>query len=517
MKFIFRISCILVFLLAFSTLHSQREIQWGPEVFKPASGTSLSVIGNWPDGILMQLRTQAKLFSGGKTYLQRFDNMTLLPQFNKEVTLETSKGNKELQYEVLERVGDNPVLFATYFNKEKDKLELFGRAYTTEGEALNKEKKLAEFPAARKSQMEALNFVQSTDSSTMLAFFSERFDTYSEEKIDFVLFNQSLDVVFNRSVEFPYKGKNLTIHRAEVDPSGRVFLLIKIQREEKELHQQNVPEYRYSLVTFASDTGIVEDYEIDLGEQYISDIDMIIENSKQIVLSGFYSDGGQGMAAGTFCFKVDRLLNKINEKKLVPFDKSFAASFLESSRIKGKIELSQFKLDHFVRFNDGTFGLIAEQYLMDQICYQDFRTGMYNCNYFFYYNNIIIVKMDALGDVIWTADIPKYQESSNDGGFFSSYAFAFDGQSMHFVFNDHPKNLVEQNQSRAHVMSNVRKSVPVYARIDNDGQFSRRQISFEKHPRLFFAPRYSAQISNRSLWLISMTTNKFRAGVLSLD
>jgi hypothetical protein len=66
-------------------------------------------------------------------------------------------------------------------------------------------------------------------------------------------------------------------------------------------------------------------------------------------------------------------------------------------------------------------------------------------------------------------------------------------------------------------MSNVRKSVPVYARIDNDGQFSRRQISFEKHPRLFFAPRYSAQISNRSLWLISMTTNKFRAGVLSLD
>lgn len=125
--------------------------------------------------------------------------------------------------------------------------------------------------------------------------------------------------------------------------------------------------------------------------------------------------------------------------------------------------------------------------------------------------------MDSIGDVIWTADIPKYQQSSNDGGFYSSYVFGFDGESMHFVFNDHPKNLTETDQSRAHIMNNVRRSVPVYARISNDGQFSRRMVSDEKKSRLFMVPQYSTQISDRSIWLVGITTNKYRTGVLSFD
>jgi len=63
----------------------------------------------------------------------------------------------------------------------------------------------------------------------------------------------------------------------------------------------------------------------------------------------------------------------------------------------------------------------------------------------------------------------------------------------------------------------VRRSVPVYARISNDGQFSRRMVSDEKKSRLFMVPQYSTQISDRSIWLVGITTNKYRTGVLSFD
>ncbi len=508
---------IFLFISFDHSIIAQKGIQWGGDIFKPSSSTTFQVIGNWPDGVLMQARTRTKLFSPGKTFIQRFDNLTLLPQFNKEVKLETSKGNKTLEYAVLERVGDKPVLFATYFNKEKDKIELYGRQYDTEGESVGKEKKIAEFPATRKSQLESLNFVQSSDSSSMLSYFSEKFDQYSNEKMEFNLFNPQLDIIWNRSIEFPYKGRNLEIHRTIVDKNGRVFMLVRVLFDKDELEQRSGPRYRYSLVTFGSDTSLVEDYEISLDQRYISDIDMLLDSNNRVVCSGFYSERGQGQAAGTFYLEIDRNTRIVQEKILTPFDKAFATSFMETSRVKGKVELTDFKLDHFVKFRDGSFGLVAEQYLMDEVCYQDFRTGMYSCNYYYYYNNIIVVKMDQKGEVIWTADIPKYQQSSNDGGFYSSYAFAFDGDNLHFLFNDHPKNLTETNLSRAHIMNNVRRSVPVYARISNDGQFSRRQVSSGKSSRLFLVPQYSTQISDRSIWTVGMTTNKYRTGVLLLD
>ena len=499
------------------SLSAQKGIQWGSEIFKPSSSTSFKVIGNWPEGVLMQARTRSKLFSSGKTFIQRFDNFTLLPQFNKEIKLETAKGSKTLEYAVLERVGDYPVLFASYFNSDKDKIELYGRKYNLEGEAIGKESKIADFPATRKSQLDALKFVQSSDSSSMLAFYSEKFDKYANEKMVFQLFNQDLDIIWNRSIEFPYTNRNFEIHRTLVDPKGRVYILVKVRFEKEDVDRKAGPRYRYSLVTFASDSTLVEDYEINLGSNYISDIDMLFDENNRVVCSGFYSERGIGQAAGTFYMEIDRNKKEVLNKTLSAFDKSFAASFMESAKVKGKLELSDFKLDHFVRFRDGSLGLIAEQFLVDQVCFQDFRTGMYNCNYYYYYNNIIIVKLDSLGNMIWTADIPKYQESSNDGGFYASYAFAFDGDNLHFIFNDNPKNLIEKNQKNASVMNNVRRSVPVYARITGDGQFSRRQVSSEKRQRLFFVPNYSSQISEKSIWLVGMTTNKYKAGVLLLD
>ena len=154
---------LVIFILLISvsnSLSAQKGIQWGSEIFKPSSSTSFKVIGNWPEGVLMQARTRSKLFSSGKTFIQRFDNFTLLPQFNKEINLETTKGSKTLEYAVLERVGDYPVLFASYFNSDKDKIELYGRKYNLEGEAIGKESKIADFPATRKSQLDALKFVQ---------------------------------------------------------------------------------------------------------------------------------------------------------------------------------------------------------------------------------------------------------------------------------------------------------------------------------------------------------------------
>jgi hypothetical protein len=506
--------CLFSVVQAFSQIDS--KIRWGAEIFKPSSATSFGVIGNWDEGVMMQSRTRTKLFSSGKTYMQRFDGMTLLPQYSKIIELETSKGNKSLEYQVLERLGNYPVLFATYYNRDRDKIELYGRRYNLEGEPTGKEIKIAEYPSERKSDVDALNFVQSVDSTTMLCYFSKRIDKYSNEKIAFNLFNQDLENVWKREIEFPYKGRNFSIHRCIVDKEGRVYLLVKIQFDKDERADKSEPPFRYSLVTFSDDSSLVEDYEIKLGDQFITDIDMHLNDDGKVTCSGFYSARGRGSAAGIFFLNVDRETKSVENKSTSEFDASFVLSFMESSRIRGKVELSEFKLDHFLRFQDGSYVLVAEQFLIDEICYRDFRTGMYSCNYYYYYNNIIVVKIDKDGSIQWTADIPKYQESANDGGFYSSYTFGFDGKALHFVFNDNPKNLTETDKARAHRMNNIRKAVPVYARIGQDGSFKREVASTEKRSKFYYVPAFSSQISENSIWLLGQTSNKYRVGVLPI-
>ena len=514
-RIIILIICLSINYSVFSQVES--VVQWGGEIFKPASSTSFSVIGNWNEGVLVQAQTRSKLFSPGKTFIQRIDDFTLLPQYSKQIQLEITKGSKSLEYEVLQRLGNKPVLFATYYNREKEKIEIYGRSYSLEGEVLGKEKKVAELPATRKSDLEQLNFITNTDSSLMLTFFTQRFDKFSNEKMTFQLFNQELETLWNREIEFPYKGKNFSIRQIKVDRQGRIYALIRIQLEKDEIQAiENTP-YRYSLISFEGENSLVEDYEIELGKKYIADIQLVLGDSGNVDLCGFYSSVGAGLAGGTFFLHVDRNSKIIGGKILNEFDSEFTSNFSSSYNSRGKSELGGFKLDHVVRFNDGNIGMVAEQFSVDRVCRQDFRTGMYQCDYYYDYNNILVVKISPEGELLWTADIPKYQFTVNDYGIYSSYSFGFDGAFMHFIFNDNPKNLTETDIRKSYAMNSVNKSIPVYARIGQDGSFKRQAASQEKKNRLRFIPAYSNQISDKSMLLFGLSSNKYRMGILRFD
>ena len=50
---------------------------------------------------------------------------------------------------------------------------------------------------------------------------------------------------------------------------------------------------------------------------------------------------------------------------LTPFEADFAAQFNEGTRFKNRSEISDFKMDHLVHFKDGSYALVAEQFIFD--------------------------------------------------------------------------------------------------------------------------------------------------------
>lgn len=505
-------------LLSFSSGLAQTEgVRWSAEMFKPASSSSFRAIGNWEEGIMMESHTGGRLFSPGKTYIQRLDDMTLLPQFNRQVQLETTKGDKSLEYQVLERLGSSPVLFASYFNKTRDRIELYGRRYNLEGEPEGKDKKIAEFNASKKSQLEGLSFVHSTDSTRMLAFFTQQWDRYQKEKIQFILFDSSLQIQLNRSIEFPYEGNQFSIHHAAVDPNGRIYLLVRIESQKENIFKRQDALYRYSLVTFDNDSGLVEDFEITLESRKIVDIRFLPETKGRVTCAGFYASEEGRQAEGVFFLEIGLDEPKgVRRKVLNPFAKEFSSRFSTDRRSRNNGSLPDFKLDHLVQVGDSAYALVAEQFLLDEICYQDFRTGMTTCNYIYNFNNIVVVKLNAEGHIEWTADIPKFQETANDGGRYSSYVFAQNKQRMYFVFNDNAANAQLEDERRIAVMNNVQRAVPVLVSLDKEGHYSRTSLGAERRNKFLMIPSNGSQISPRSALLVGVSSNKYKIGIVSL-
>jgi len=493
----------------------KNAIQWGGTMARPTSNSEYYYIGNWPDGIMSYFYAPSTVFAGAKAFIERYDNYSMLPQFTKPVLLNTAKATKALEIEAFEQIGEHPIMFASHYNKEKNKIEVYARRYTTEGEPVGLDYKLADFDAKRRSNVNQLRIVPNSNRELVLIHYSKLFEKYQNEKAEFRIFDKDLNLLYDRFIEFPYKERNFSVYRATVDAYGRVYLLVKILLEKDEITARGLPRYRYSLVTFGNDNRKVEEYNLQMDNYFTSDISFS-ENNGRIICAGFYSEISSDRAAGSFYIEIDLQRQEIVEKKIDKFEKSFVVDFIPNRRARRMTEIPDFKVDHVLQFSDGSSAIVGEQFYIEEICFRDFRTGMINCQYNYNYNNIIVIKYDDRGSVMWTANIPKYQQSSNDGGKFLSYTFGLNENELIFLFNDHPKN-INPTDNRVGIMTNVRKSIPVMVKLSKEGNYSRTPLSYERVQKMFIVPMMSHQISPSSAMIMAVRNTRYKIGFVNFD
>ncbi|MFN4122462.1 MAG: hypothetical protein ACK4GL_04060 [Flavobacteriales bacterium] len=508
--------CLLVLLQFDLSAQVKPPIQWGSAMALPTSNAEHYYIDSWPEGIMKYIYSPATLFSGAKAYIERYDNYSLLPQYSKPVVLSTAKGTRALEIEAFTRLGDYPVFFGSHYNKDKNKVEVYARQFNLEGEPIGKDFKLAEFEARKRSNQSLLRVIPNNNRNKVLIYYNQAFEKYQNEKAEFRMFDQDMNLVYERFIEFPYRERNFNIYRTHVDENGRVYLLVRIFLEKNEVVDRSVPRYRYSLVTFGPDRDAVEDYNLQMENYFTSDVNMAIDGDR-VICAGFYSGISSSRAAGTFFIEIDRKAREIAYRKMEKFEKDFVVDFIPSRRVRRMTEVPDFKVDQVQIFKDGSVALVGEQFYVDEICFRDFRTGMINCQYNFNYNNIVTFKFDSNGNALWTANIPKYQQSTNDGGKFLSYCYGVSkDEELIFLFNDHPRN-VNATDGRVGVMTNVRKSVPVMVILSKEGAFARIPLSTDRVQKMFFIPILSYQISPSSAMVYAVRNNRFKIGIVDFD
>ena len=241
-----------------------------------------------------------------------------------------------------------------------------------------------------------------------------------------------------------------------------------------------------------------EEYRIGLEDKFITDLTFRVAKGGTLICSGFYSEKGTYSIKGAYYFRLNPVTREITNRNYSPFDFEFLTQGLsdknkERARAatekndRGRApELYEYSLDELILRSDGGAVLVAEQYFVEREYYNNNRFGYspyggfydpfyysrYNqtqTDYYYNYNDIIVVNIRPDGEVEWSARIPKRQETRNDGGYYSSYAMSIVRDKLYFIYNDDVRNYSDRGRDDRWYTYGGGESVMVLAQVSSRG------------------------------------------------
>lgn len=440
---------------------------------------------------------------------------------------------KSLRAEDVHLFGDQILLFASWYDGEKDRNELFVQRHDASSLRLVRPWTMISYEdAPTKSRQADFGIAISPNHKMLLVHTRPPWEKGGPERLRFEVFDDAQELAWSSEYALKYANEDFTIDQYVVDDDGTVMILgtkdDKSAREVRKDIKEGRSYYEYHLLVFGEHMATPKDYALRLGDKFLQAMNLAIPwNSEDIICTGFYSDRGTGSAKGFYFMKLDRVSKEVVHTSYSEFEEEFITMFLsekaerkakrKAKRSEEDLELADFEIREVLLYDDGGIRLIAEQYDYWQTTsmYRDFNGMLVTTtidNYL--YRDLMVMKLSSDGDIIWKARIPKRQRTSNDAGYHSGYASAAVGDDLYFVFNDNRNNLNFKKGETLADMSFGRKSGMVaLVRMNGNGDFSREPLFRKGLRNMRLVPQKATQLDN-SMVIVAEDGGKRKFGRL---
>lgn len=431
----------------------------------------------------------------GEKLIETYDN-----SLNLKTSSVITKPNEELNYEDIFMIDGKFFCFLTRYDKESEKNTLYGTTFDKKGTMNPNLIELGVLDATSRRKAGTFNVDTSFGASKkmFLVFESPNYDKREKESFNFSVYDLNFKLLQKIELNLPYLDRDFSIYDYVLDNKGNIHILasVALKGDDKERGKQN---HELKLLSYYTKNDQLKEHEIEIGENYLSEIKIRINKDNDLVLSGFYSDRGSYGMKGVFFIKSSIDKQKITSIKTTDFTTDFLELFMSERKAEKGKELNSYFVDHIIPKEDGGAIMIAEYYSYYQTCYTNPQTGQTTCTDHYLYNDIIVVNFDPKGSVIWWSKIPKRQHTTNDGGYLSGYAFAVSRDKIHFIFNDNPANLTIEDPRRIKNMNSPRKSVTNLVTINNNGEMVKKTLFNTKENKTIMRPKFHIQASKNQL------------------
>lgn len=441
------ISATAIVLLTF-TSQAQVEVSEWSELEK-SPGRLLGLMPRDANDFFALRRTGRGVF--GSLQVSAHKN---LETFAKEKLVLRVNGS-QASYEGSTLVGDRLVVFLS--DKQNGKNAFFMQEYGFDLEPVGEAVELASYELESKRRRYAgeFSFYQSENKDFFSVVWTIPGKKDEESKYGYKIFNSELELTNDGEYQFPFEAKYCRVNAMHLSNTGDFFTVVTEyqERESKRLFN-SYANYKMMHIYHITSEGM-EDVEINLEGKRVEALNINSDNESQFILTGTYGEQKKAGIKGLFYLKLDFKSQEILSEGFEEFSEDFITQDwsdrkkkkVEKKRAKGKDvepQLYQYVMRDLHVLEDGSFVGSMEQYFVRVVTRTDPKTGATTTTYYYYYNDIIAFKVGADGGFDWHTKVRKYQVSTNDGGYFSSYERYIDGGKMVMIFNDNNLNYDDQ-------------------------------------------------------------------------
>jgi len=509
----FSISAIAIFgIFAYNKTIAQHS-QWSDEFKIKSNEVPDAIIGRIGQR-LYSTRFRSVPFSNDELSIDMFDasgltyqgSITLLPR---NTYIEDGNLKALPEFENIMVFSHHIVLFLSAFDKTRAIQILYGLVYDSHGQFLEM-KRLAETRNASRPNKGQFVLVQSPDNKKLWLMLSNpQKDENAFEFFEFFLYDENLDLLANRTLNLPYKDRYFEMINILPDDAENLFLLGKIYKA-KEDKEKGMPDYDYSVFKLRlRNPETVQELLIREKAVFLSDLTLAF-SGRNLALTGFFAETSINGISGTVFIRIrSDSLQMLSSDRLF-FDKYFVMEALGEKKMSRNNYLPRFVLKQVVTDPTGEIWVVGEQYWMQEVCVRDARGFLY-CNYYYFYNSIIAVKLDTNGKIQQNYVIPKFQNSMDDDGYYLSYALAKDSQGLNFVYLDNPKNREVQRPSEFKSMNRPQKADVVCVTLRFDGTITKKILWNTEQEGWTLRPKFSKQTAEDELIILAVSgSNRVR-------
>lgn len=399
--------------------------------------------------------------------------------------------------------------FFEHYDKKSDKHSILVRKLLDNKRKMGPYKEIGALESKRKSKGDLKYVWSDNDSLLLLVGQPPLEEKYDNEKVIFTLLNYDYDEIFEAELELDFADKYFHISSYCVTNKGVIMLLgYKMPNKKKgEKKQKDKSNRDYYLYVLDQKTGELVEYDLGLKDKFINNISMTPDfKNNTTILNGIYGDSEFGSMAGSFFISLDQGTFEVSESKYSAFDKEFKVLMARNKRQAKKIKEGKedeikkvdVVLREVIKKPDGGLLVIFEDYDFWITTHSDGKGNTYTV-YHYQYKDIFVLNYDVLGEIVWTAFLPKDQYSQNDDGMWGGYLLVVDKNRLHFIYNDHKKNeALWGTDKELKQLKKYKKGQLVMVSLSEEGEMEYNVLMPSRVDKFLISPRRSRMFGRNS-------------------
>ncbi len=482
----------------------------GSEYSIPKKSTDLSFFGNEKDGIVnLSLKKD-------EINIARFNYKTL--ELANESKIELPELTRNFNSEIVAEFGTNYYWIHSDWDKDSEKEILYYDVIdVANGKLSTPSKKLLE---ATRIAGEAIStgwysmkvagkyeFNFDAEQTKMLVSYrlkpEFRNDKKNYDKIGLYVFDDKMNKIWGNEFTMPYTEAIMDNSDFSVDSKGNGYMLAKVYDNEKRKEidkETGKAGYHYEVLKFTKDSKEIIHTTIVVEDYFIKESSLIENSQHDMVIACTYSKkvkkgGTDGIFLATMdqAGKINKYKNGYYEFPLAELEKFETARSKRKMERKDDYEAPNLKVRNVTVESDGSVLITCEEFRIEVQTYTS-SNGSTRTSYTYYYEDIIVSKVNAAGSFDWVRKIPKKQRGSTGLGTMSFKQIS-DASGYYFLFLDNKKNLeLAEDEAPKYHVDGFGGQVMV-AKLDKAGTLSKEIVFDTREEEVMFFPALFERIN----------------------